>query len=103
MNGWPAHVSISRAAPAGGSSIATVIDPRQRWCQLLRLSSQCSSSQRLVAMADAWDASGNRPPGASGSRMQISAPASMTSWRKARSGSLPANSPSGGKVSVRIA
>lgn len=27
----------------------------------------------------------------------------MISWRKAMSGSLPGNSPSGGKVSVRIA
>ena len=33
----------------------------------------------------------------------MSEPASMISWRNAMSGSLPGNSPSGGKVSVRIA
>ena len=54
-------------------------------------------------IAEACAASGSRAPAASGSRMAMSAPASMISWRNISSGSLPANSPSVGKVSTRIA
>ena len=83
--------------------MATEIEPRQRLCQLFLLSSQCLSIQRLVAIAEACAASGSRAPAASGSRIAMSAPASMISWRNIRSGSLPANSPSAGKVSTRMA
>ncbi len=86
-----------------GSSIATQIDPRQRSCQLLWLSSQWLTSHSLVAVHMAEVASGSRISPWVGSRIAMSEPASMISWRNAISGSLPANSPSGGKVSTRIA
>ncbi len=102
MYSCPAQCSISRAAPSG-SSTATQIDPRQRWCQLLVLSSQWLASQWFMAILIPWVTSGRmwfRPPGSS---TPMSEPAPRISCRKARSGSEPGNPPSSGKVSVRIA
>ncbi len=83
--------------------MVTAIEPRQRSCQLLWLSSQWFACQSLRAQVKAWVASGSRVAAPSGSSTAMSAPASMISCRNAISGSLQANSPSGGKVSTRIA
>ena len=83
--------------------MATQIDPRHRWCQLLWLSSQWLACQSFKAHAIACCAPGRRAGYAPGSRIAMSEPASMISCRNAMSGSLPGNSPSGGKVSTRIA
>ena len=83
--------------------MATQIEPRQRSCQLLWLSSQWLASHKFVAVQNAEVASGSRISPWVGSRMPISDPASMMSCLKAISGSLPANSPSAGKLSSRIA
>ena len=61
--GWPAQCSISFTAPTG-SSIATLIEPRQRSCQLFLLSSQWLSSQWLIAIAFECASSGSDPRGA---------------------------------------
>ena len=59
MYGCPAQRSISRAE-SSGASIATQMDPRQRSCQLLWLSSQWLSCQSFSAQLIAWFTSGKR-------------------------------------------
>ncbi len=83
--------------------MARQIEPRHRSCQLLWLSSQWLACQSLSATDIACCASGMRAGYAAGSRIAMSEPASMISWRNAKSGSLQGNSPLAGKESTRIA
>ncbi|PQP54186.1 hypothetical protein C6A88_02340, partial [Mycolicibacterium austroafricanum] len=86
-----------------GSSMARQIEPRHRSCQLLWLSSQWLACQSLSATDIAVLEPAAYPARIPEAQHAMSAPASMISCLNARSGSLQANSPSGGNVSTRMA
>src|SRR5689334_6318421 len=98
MYGCPAHRSTSRAACSGVCAL-TLIDPRQRPCQLY-LSSQTSASQSLWVDFSTCSACGSCASHI-GSSVAMLTPASSSNCLAAKSGSLPATPPLGGAASRR--